>query len=78
MQQNENRNQKVQTGDIPEGIELWRTCEHIVSLEVEGNGFDYSYFQCSLTACVYPEWKCPCDNVANLGGVPDEKNQILT
>ena len=42
------------------------------------DGFDYSFYQCTLTTCVYPEWKCPCDSVANLGGVQNEKNQILT
>ncbi|MBU7046661.1 MAG: hypothetical protein HXS54_09515 [Theionarchaea archaeon] len=57
-------------------LEVWRTCEHILSLVIEGNKFDYAYFQCTLKKCVHPEFVCPCDRVANLE-VLNEDNQIL-
>ena len=44
----------------------WRTCEHILALVIEGNEFDYCYFQCTLKKCVHPELVCPCDRVANV------------
>ncbi len=37
------------------------------TVEVEGNDYDYSFSQCTVKECIHPDWKCPCDDVSNLG-----------
>ncbi len=54
---------------LSESREIWRSCEYLLTFEVEGNDFDHSFSQCTIKTCIHPDWTCPCDDVKNLGGV---------
>ncbi len=62
---------------LSESTEIWKTCEYLFTIEVEGNDYDYSFFQCTMKTCIHPDWKCPCDDGSNLGGTY-ENDQIFT
>ncbi len=59
---------------LSEPTEIWRSCEYLLTVEVEGNDYDYSFSQCIVKECIHPDWKCPCDDVSNLGGTDHEND----